>query len=206
MMRNHGYSNDDIKNTFKVNTQGRQRSSIVVNRWVKRNWIWRRKMIKPICVVKRRLLRRKVWNWIDAILGNGPGLWCTGENFLVKSIKIFNLPNICKQILKKVKIIKEDKCSGTIGSRRSQTQTRLTTRRGTRSTWRARESIWTRPPARGENHEKNMRKRCKLLELLTAGNREAASPFLTLFRTHWNYSIMLPSCIIFYSFEIFSEK
>jgi len=32
MMRNHGYSNDDIKNTFKVNTQGRQRSSIVVNR------------------------------------------------------------------------------------------------------------------------------------------------------------------------------
>ena len=34
MMRNHGYSNDDIKNTFKVNTQGRQRSSIVVNRWV----------------------------------------------------------------------------------------------------------------------------------------------------------------------------
>ena len=33
MMRNHGYSNDDIKNTFKQTTPGRQRSSIVVNRW-----------------------------------------------------------------------------------------------------------------------------------------------------------------------------
>ena len=29
--------------------------------------------------------------------------------------------------------------------------------------------------------------------------------FLPCF-VHWNYSIMLPSCIIFYSFEIFSEK
>lgn len=32
MMRNHGYSNDDIKNSFKHSGQGRQRSSIVVNR------------------------------------------------------------------------------------------------------------------------------------------------------------------------------
>eukprot|EP00092_Neocalanus_flemingeri_P033218 GFUD01036124.1.p1 GENE.GFUD01036124.1~~GFUD01036124.1.p1 ORF type:complete len:349 (-),score=62.90 GFUD01036124.1:121-1167(-) len=32
MMRNHGFSNDDIKATFKHSGQGRQRSSILVNR------------------------------------------------------------------------------------------------------------------------------------------------------------------------------
>jgi len=32
MMRNHGFSADDIKNTFKHSGQGRQRSSILVNR------------------------------------------------------------------------------------------------------------------------------------------------------------------------------
>ena len=32
MMRNHGYSADDIKATFKHSGQGRQRSSILVNR------------------------------------------------------------------------------------------------------------------------------------------------------------------------------
>merc|ERR1719270_3378921 len=32
MMRNHGYSNDDIKATFKHSGQGRQRSRIVVHR------------------------------------------------------------------------------------------------------------------------------------------------------------------------------
>jgi len=32
MMRNHGFSADDIKNTFKHSGQGRQRSSIIVNR------------------------------------------------------------------------------------------------------------------------------------------------------------------------------
>ena len=33
MMRNHGFSADDIKATFKHSGQGRQRSSILVNRW-----------------------------------------------------------------------------------------------------------------------------------------------------------------------------
>ncbi len=32
MMRNHGYSQEDIKTTFKHSGQGRQRSSILVNR------------------------------------------------------------------------------------------------------------------------------------------------------------------------------
>ena len=34
MMRNHGFSADDIKATFKHSGQGRQRSSILVNRSV----------------------------------------------------------------------------------------------------------------------------------------------------------------------------
>ena len=69
MMRNHGYSNDDIKNTFKVNTQGRQRSSIVVNRWVDKYSL------------KFKLFKK----WHRTLTycffsGNGPGSWYTGES------------------------------------------------------------------------------------------------------------------------------
>ena len=33
MMRNHGFSQEDIKSTFKHSGQGRQRSSILVKRY-----------------------------------------------------------------------------------------------------------------------------------------------------------------------------
>ena len=83
MMRNHGYSNDDIKNTFKVNTQGRQRSSIVVNRWGEKevNWENMLNVLKMEC--ERESLK---FNWCN--LGNGRGSLCTGERHSIIFVKM----------------------------------------------------------------------------------------------------------------------